>query len=169
MATIAVECGHVSGLFGAAILTTAGPDVVREAGPDQILGLDTRDPTEGSPASTTDRSPSCHQHLRNRDALRRVPLALALESCAAGRGDYPIAKPLFGGRARLRSTLGGTMGGIVDAAVDHDGPSDARGLVGDRNRRLLFRHAGEQLRDRGTLVRADLRLAHDRHRAGDEK
>ena len=67
MATIAVECGHVSGLFDAAILTTAGPDVVREAGPDQFVGLDTRDPTEGSPASTTDRTPSCHQHLRNRD------------------------------------------------------------------------------------------------------
>jgi hypothetical protein len=27
------------------------------------------------------------------------------------------------------------MAGLVDAAVDHDGPSDPRGLVGDRNRR----------------------------------
>ena len=53
-------------------------------------------------------------------------------------GDYPIAKPLSGGRARLHSILGGAMAGLVDAAVDHDGPSNPRGLVGDRNRRLLF-------------------------------
>src|SRR4029077_10796995 len=61
------DCGrvHVSGLFGAAILTTAGPDVVREVGPAQLVGLDTRNLIEGSPTSTTDRSTSCHQHLRN--------------------------------------------------------------------------------------------------------
>ena len=65
MATIAVGCCHVSGLLVQSLLTTAGPDVVREMGPDQVHGLDTRDPKEGSPASTTDRSTSCHQHLRN--------------------------------------------------------------------------------------------------------
>jgi hypothetical protein len=41
--TIAVGCSHVSGPFGAAILTTAGPDVIREAGPDHEHGLDTPD------------------------------------------------------------------------------------------------------------------------------
>ena len=73
------DCGPVQSCVwpvGAAILTTAGPDVVREAGPDQILGLDTRDPKKGSPASTIDRSPSCHQHLRNRDAAYGVFLSL---------------------------------------------------------------------------------------------
>jgi hypothetical protein len=69
----------------------------------------------------------------------------------------------------LRSILGGAMAGLVDAAVDYDGPGDARGLVGDRNRRLLGRHAAEQLCDPGMLVRLDLRLTHDGHRAGDEK
>ena len=128
-ATIAVECGHVSGLFGAAILTTAGLDVVREAGPDQVLGLDTRDPTEGSPAPTTDRSPSCHQHLRNRAALRRMSLALSLKLCAAA-AIIPSPSLLAGSRACLRSILGGAMAGLVDAAVDHDGPGDPRGLVG---------------------------------------
>jgi hypothetical protein len=41
-------------------------------------------------------------------------------------------------------------------------------LLGDRDPRLLGRHAAEQLRDPGILVRADLRLLHDGHRAGDE-
>jgi hypothetical protein len=45
--------------------TTAGADVVREVGADHTHGLDTRDPKEGSPASTTDRSTSHHEHLRN--------------------------------------------------------------------------------------------------------
>jgi hypothetical protein len=62
VATIAVGVQSCVWPVGAAILTTAGPDVVREAGPDQMLGLDTRDHTEGSPTSTTDRSTSCHQH-----------------------------------------------------------------------------------------------------------
>src|SRR5262245_10192760 len=44
---------------------------------------------------------------------------------------------LSGSRARLRSILGGAMAGLVDATVDHDGPGDPRGLVGDRDRRLL--------------------------------
>jgi hypothetical protein len=38
--TIAVGCSHVSGLLLQPFFTTAGPDVVREVGPDQILGLD---------------------------------------------------------------------------------------------------------------------------------
>jgi hypothetical protein len=43
-ATIAVGCSHVSGLLVQPLFTTAGPDVVREVGPDQVHGLDTRDP-----------------------------------------------------------------------------------------------------------------------------
>jgi len=63
--------------------TTAGPDVVREVGPDQIHGLDTI--WEGSPASTTDRSTSCHQHLpQTRDALRRVPRTLSIPRQSRG-------------------------------------------------------------------------------------
>src|SRR5215467_13683397 len=62
--TIAVGCSHVSGLLVPPFFTTAGPDVVREVGPDHLHGLDTRDPNEGSPASTTDRSTSHHEHLR---------------------------------------------------------------------------------------------------------
>jgi hypothetical protein len=61
------------------------------------------------------------------------------------------------------------MAGLPDAAVDHDGPGDPRGLVGDRDRRLLGRHAPEQLRDPGMPFRADLRLLHNGHRAVDEK
>jgi hypothetical protein len=38
--TIAVGCGHVSGLLVQPFFTTAGPDVVREVGPDQRHGLD---------------------------------------------------------------------------------------------------------------------------------
>ena len=41
------------------------------------------------------------------------------------------------------------MAGLVDAAMDHDGPGDPRGLIGDRDRRLFFRHTAEQLRDPG--------------------
>src|SRR6516165_7473663 len=103
------------------------------------------------------------------DALRRVPLAVALQSCAAAAAITPSPSLLAGSRARLRSILGGAMAGLVDAAVDHDGPGDPRGLVGDRDRRLLGRHAGEQLRDPGMLVRAFLRLAYNGHRAVDEQ
>jgi len=58
--------------FGAAILTAAGPDVVREAGPDHERGLDTPDPKEGSFASTTGRSTDRHHAIctfPTRDAL----------------------------------------------------------------------------------------------------
>ena len=51
--------------------------------------------------------------------------------------------------ARLGSIVGGAMAGLVDAAVDDDGPGDPRGLVGDRDCRLLGRHAAKQLRDPG--------------------
>src|SRR5262245_53794611 len=82
--TIAVGCGHVSGLLVQpfprllALMWFARQVLISFVG-------STPGPEEGSPASTTDRSTSCHQHLRNpRDALRRVPLkSLALRSCAA--------------------------------------------------------------------------------------
>jgi hypothetical protein len=61
------------------------------------------------------------------------------------------------------------MAGLVAAAFDHDGPGGPRGLVGDRDHRLLGRHAPEQLHHPGVLVRPDLRLLHDGHGAGDEK
>ena len=60
------------------------------------------------------------------------------------------------------------MAGLVDAAMDHNGPGDPRSLVGDRDRRLLGRHAAEQLRDSRILVPADLRLLHDSHRTSYE-
>jgi len=47
--TIAVGCGHVSGLLVQPFFTTAGPDVVREVGPDQFHGLDARDPKKVLP------------------------------------------------------------------------------------------------------------------------
>src|SRR6516165_1386296 len=83
-------------------------------------------------------------------------------------GDHPVAKPFIissGRHARLRSILGGAMASLIDATVDHEDPGDPRGLVGNRDRRLLGRHAAEQLRDPGMLVRAFLRLTHNGHRA----
>src|SRR5262245_19135762 len=88
--------------------------------------------------------------------------------CAAAAAITPSPSLLFGSRARLRSILGGAMAGLVDAAMDHDGPGDPCGLIGDGDRRLLGRHAAEQLRDPGVLVRAFLRLAHNGHCAIDE-
>jgi hypothetical protein len=140
--TIAVGCSHVSGLLVQPFFTTAGPDVVREMGPDQVHGLDTRDAKKVLPP----RRPTDQHHAistsATRDASRRIPLALALQSCAA-------RSRRSGRRARLGSIVGGAMAGLVDAAVDHDGPGDPRGLVGDRDRRLLGRHAAKQLRDPG--------------------
>src|SRR6516165_10023673 len=89
-----------------------------------------------------------------RDALRRVPLALALQSCAAAAAITPSPSLSSGRHARLRSILGGAMASLIDATVDHEDPGDPRGLVGNRDRRLLGRHAAEQLRDPGMLVRA---------------
>src|SRR4029077_8148619 len=133
------------------------------------MGSTTRDPKKGSPASTTDRiniMPSAPPQFR--DALRRVPLALALQSCAPPHDHLSPSHFIRQPRARLRSILGGAVAGLVDAAVDHDGPGDPRGLIGDRNRRLLGRHAAEQLRDPGMLVRAFLRLLYNGHRAVNE-
>src|SRR5262245_14087600 len=67
------------------------------------------------------------------DALSRVPFVLALQPCATAAAITPSPSFLSGGRARLRSILGGAMAGPVDAAMDHDGPGDPRGLVGDRD------------------------------------
>src|SRR5215467_1760681 len=92
-AAIAVGCSHVSGLLVQPLFTTAGPDVVCKAGPDQGHGLDTRDPKKVLPP----RRPTDQHHAistsATHDALRRIPLALALQSCAAGSGGHPIAKP----------------------------------------------------------------------------
>jgi len=40
-ATIAVGCSHVSGLLVQPFFTTAGPDMVREVGPNHVHGVDT--------------------------------------------------------------------------------------------------------------------------------
>ena len=69
-----------------------------------------------------------YQHLRNCDALRRVRLALALQSCAAAAAITHCRARLSGDRARLGSIVGGAMAGFVDATADHDGPGDPRGL-----------------------------------------
>src|SRR5215475_14106094 len=151
MATIAVGCSHVCGLLVQPLFTTAGPDVVREVGPDHEHELDTRDPKKVFPP----RGPTDQHHAistsATRDALRRVPLDLALEWCTAVAAITPSPSLLFGSRARLRSILGGAMASLVDAAVDHDGPGDPCGLIGDGDRCLLGRHAAEQLRDPGCL------------------
>jgi hypothetical protein len=61
------------------------------------------------------------------------------------------------------------MAGLVDTTSDHDNPGDPRAvLLAIAIARLLRRHAAEQLRDPRMLVRADLRLAHDGHRAVNE-
>src|SRR5262245_29234401 len=83
------------------------------------------------------------------------------------RRSPPSPSHLSGDCARLGPILGGAMAGLVDA-VDHDRPGDPRGLVGNRDCRLLGRHAGEQLRDPGILIRAFLRLLHNGHRAVNE-
>ena len=89
VATIAVGCSHVSGLLMQPLFTTAGPDVVREVGPDHFHGLDARDPKKVlPPRRSTDRHHAISTSA-TRDALRRVPLNYALQSCT------PIAKPLI--------------------------------------------------------------------------
>ena len=47
--TIAVGCSRVFGLLVQPFFTTAGPDVVREVGPDQFHGLSGRDPKKVLP------------------------------------------------------------------------------------------------------------------------
>src|SRR5262245_38991104 len=101
--TIAVGCSHVSDLLVQPFFTTAGPDVVREAGPDQRHGLDTRDPKKVfSPRRPTDQHHAISTSA-TRDALRRVRLALALQSCAAAMVITSSPSLLSGSRARLRS------------------------------------------------------------------
>src|SRR5215471_8270334 len=89
MATMAVGCSHVSGLLVQPLFTTAGPDVVREVGPDHIHGLDTRDYKKVLPP----RRPTDRHHAistsATRDALRRVPVAVALQSCATAAAITP--------------------------------------------------------------------------------
>jgi hypothetical protein len=66
------DCGRVVSCVwpvGAAICTAAGPDVIREAGPNYLPGIDTRDPRW--PTSTTDRSTSCDRSTAPRCLVRR--------------------------------------------------------------------------------------------------
>ena len=65
-AAIAVGCSHVSGLLVQPFFTTAGPDVVREVGPDQFHGLDTRDPKKVFPP----RRPTDQHHAISTSATR---------------------------------------------------------------------------------------------------
>ena len=75
------------------LLTTAGPDVVREVGPDQFHGLDARDPKKVlPPRRSTDRHHAISTSA-TRDALRRVPLVLAFAAAAAithRQTSYPV-------------------------------------------------------------------------------
>src|SRR5215471_13625769 len=94
MATMAVGCSHVSGLLVQPLFTTAGPDVVREVGPDHIHGLDTRDYKKVlPPRRPTDQHHAISTSATN-DALRRVPLTLACNR-APPLPRSPIAKPLI--------------------------------------------------------------------------
>ena len=159
------DCGRVRSCVwpvGAAIVRPAGADVVREVGPDHIHGLDTLDYKKVLPPHHAISTSAI------RDTLPCVPLALALQSCAAAAAITSLPSLLSGNRARLRSILGGAMAGLVDATAHHEDPGDPS-LIGDRDRRLLGRHAAEQLRDPGMLVRAFLRLAHNGHRAVNEE
>src|SRR5262249_29994517 len=99
IARVVLDLGHqshVSGLLVQPFFTTAGPDVVREVGPDHFHGLDTRDNKKVLPP----RRPTDQHHAistsATRDALRRVPLALPLQSCAPPLRRSPIAKPSMG-------------------------------------------------------------------------
>src|SRR5262245_57226733 len=51
----------------------------------------------------------------------------------------PLPSLLSGRHARLGSILGGAMAGLVDAAVNHEGPGDPRGLVGEKNVKTSLR------------------------------
>jgi hypothetical protein len=61
---------HVSGLLVQPFFTTAGPDVVREVGPDQIHGLDTHDPKKVFPS----RRPTDQHHAISTSATRYLTL-----------------------------------------------------------------------------------------------
>src|SRR5262249_34855893 len=143
--SFAVGCGHVSGLLvqpfsrPRALMWFARWVLIKSMGSTPVTQrrfslLDAR------PISIMPSAPSA-----TRDASRRV---LSLWRCNGAPQLAAITRSpslLSGGRARLRLILGGAMAGLVDAAVDHDGPGDARHLVGDRDRRLLLRHAAQQL------------------------
>src|SRR5262249_6553289 len=63
------DCGRMQSCVwpvGSAILTTAGPDVVREAGPNQSPGLDTRAPKKVLPP----RRPTDQHHAISTSATR---------------------------------------------------------------------------------------------------
>src|SRR5262245_18247606 len=80
--TIAVGCSHVSGLLVQPFFTTAGPDVVREVGPDQFHGLDARDPKKVLPP----RRPTDQHHAISTSATVTpcgVFLSLAFAAAAA--------------------------------------------------------------------------------------
>src|SRR5262249_55401087 len=91
MATMAVGCSHVSGLLVQPLFTTAGPDVVREVGPDHIHGLDTRDYKKVLPP----RRPTDQHHAistsATRDALRRRPSAPPLGPSPHRQASYSAA------------------------------------------------------------------------------
>jgi hypothetical protein len=120
MATIAVGCCHVSGLLVQpfarllALMWFARWVLITYMGSTPVTQkkvLPPRRPTDQHHAISTSAT---------RDALRRVPLALALQWCAAAAAITPSPSLLSGSRARLRSILGGAMAGLIDAAVDHE-------------------------------------------------
>src|SRR5215468_7398246 len=75
------DCGrgsHVSGLLVQPLFTTAGPDVVREVGPDQGHGLDTRDPKKVFPP----RRPTDQHHAISTSAtVTPYGVFLSLRRC----------------------------------------------------------------------------------------
>ena len=83
----------VSGLLVQPLFTTAGPDVVREVGPDQSHGLDTRDPRKFSPL---DARPINIMPSAPPQPVTPYGVFLSLWRCRRRRcGDHPIAKPLI--------------------------------------------------------------------------
>src|SRR5262245_61689165 len=95
MAAIAVGCSHVSGLLVQPLFTTAGPDVVREVGPNHEDGLDTRDPRRFSPldARPINIMPSAPPQPVTLTAYSsRSGVAIVRRRC----GRHPIAKLLSG-------------------------------------------------------------------------
>src|SRR5262249_46515853 len=90
------DCGPVQSCVwpvGAAILTAAGPDVIREPSPDHIHGLDTRDPKKVFPP----RRPTDRLHAvstsATRDALTACSSRPGVAIVRRGRGNHRIAKP----------------------------------------------------------------------------
>src|SRR5215813_7327621 len=97
MATMAVGCSHVSGLLVQPLFTTAGPDVVREVGPDHIHGLDTRDykkvlpprrPTDQLHAVSTSATRDAYDVFLSLWRCNRVP---PLRRSPHRQASYPAA------------------------------------------------------------------------------